>query len=153
MKPYCVKCPQAIMVVLFLAVILFAAIRISMTVGIVLAVIVLGPCAFKSVRRILFGRVFTTIAFFFCLAISALFVYSSSEPWYTVPTSEDEVSIWNGSWRRDPGGEKVLYSLYAAMFAAFAIMPWLPSSSRYYAEVKEKRDNGHRSQTTSDNLV
>ena len=136
MKPYCVKCPQAIMVVLLSAVVLYAAIKFSVTVGIVLAGIVLGLCAFKSVRRIIFGRAFTTIAFSFCLAASILAVRASDEPWYTIPTCEDEVPIWNGSWRRDPGGEKVLYSLYAAMFAAFAIMPWLPSSSRYYAELK-----------------
>ena len=48
MKPYCVKCPQAIMVVLLSAVVLYAAIRFSVTVGIVLAVIVLGLCTAAS---------------------------------------------------------------------------------------------------------
>ena len=39
------------------------------------------------------------------------------------------------------------------MFAALAIMPWLPAGSRYYADLNAKAANQQNSEATPENLV
>lgn len=137
-KPYCVKCPQAIMALVLIAAQGALFCTLPTLVGLLSSALVCLAVITRVGRRIVFGREFSTLLFF-CLVIACVIgIFKSDEPWCTVPVCKEEVPIWNGCWRRDPGGEKVIYLIYASMFAAFAVMPWLPSGSRYYAGLKAK---------------
>lgn len=108
------------------------------TVACAFALIGLIVVGYKSKRgrRVLLGREVTTLVFASLAVIFIWRICNSKESWYTVPTSEEEVPVWNGSWRRDPGGEKVVFSMLATMFLGVAALPWLPSGNRYYRRIK-----------------
>jgi len=55
------------------------------------------------------------------------------------PQREEDVPAWDGGDRRDPGGEKVVYSMLALMFGALAAMPWLPPGKRYCRAMTRSR--------------
>ena len=137
-KPYCVKCPQVIMVLVVIAAQVALFCTLPIWGGLLSLALVCLAVITRSGRRIVFGRGFSSLLFACLLIACVIGILKSDEPWYTVPVCKEEVPIWNGCWRRDPGGEKAIYLIYASMFAVFAVMPWLPSGCRYYAGLKAK---------------
>ena len=92
--------------------------------------------------------VFSIIAVFFISRVC-----TSKEEWRETSTCEEEALLVDDCYCRDPCGEKVLYSLFAAVFAVLAIMPWLPAGSRYYATLNAKTSDEQHSEATPENLV
>ena len=157
MKPYCVECPQMFFVVVAPIVVIvgmwYLLTELSVAVGLWLVCCFIVVFFTKSWHRISFGREFMTVVF----SIIAMFFISCvcifDEQWCELSTCEDEAFLIDDCYCRDPGGTEVLCSLYAALFAAFAIMPWLPAGSRYYAGLKARRKNEQRSEAPPENLV
>lgn len=109
---------------------------IHWVVAVILSSQICLGCVVKRFRRVTFGRKVTTIAFALLAVYSIYRIHISDEPWDTTPKCEEDIPAWNGGGRRDPGGEKVAYSLLFLIFASLAGMPWLPSGNRYYQEAK-----------------
>ncbi len=143
-KPYCIACPQALMAIVYGAVavgaVLFALIWNGSWALVVCCVVCIGAfCLLRPFRRITLGRELSTLVF---LALSTFSIYRvciSDEPWDTTPHCEDDVPAWNGGGRKDPGGEKVAFSMLFVMFATAAAMPWLPAGNRYYRMLRDVR--------------
>ena len=157
MKPYCVECPQiffvAVAPIVVIGSVWYLLTELSVAAGIWLVCYFIVVFFTKRWRHIFFGREFMTVIFSIIAVFFISRVCASKEEWSEPPTCEEEALLIDDSYCRDPGGEKVLYSLFAAMFAALAIMPWLPAGSRYYASLRAKTANEQHSEATPENLV
>ena len=145
MKPYCVECPQVIFVAVAPIVVIgsvwYLLTELSVVAGIWLVCYFIVVFFTKRWRRILFGREFMTVVFSVVVMFFISRICASKEPWCELPMcEEDEALLIDDCCCRDPGGEGVIYSAFAAMFAVFAMMPWLPAGSRYYASLKAKEN-------------
>ncbi len=157
MKPYCVECPQiffvAVAPIVVIGSVWYLLTELSVAAGIWLVCYFIVAFFTKSWRRIFFGREFMTVVYSIIAVFFISRVGASQEEWSESSTCEEEALLIDDSYCRDPGGEKVLYSLFAAVFAALAIMPWLPAGSRYYATLNAKTADDQHSEATPENLV
>ena len=159
MKPYCVECPQiffvAVAPIVVIGSVWYLLSELSIVAGIWLVCYFIVVFFTKRWRRIFFGREFMTVVFFIITVFFISRVCTSKEEWResSICEEEEEALLIDDSYCRDPGGEKVLYSLFAAMFAALAIMPWLPAGSRYYATLNAKTADEQHSEAAPKNLV
>ena len=157
MKPYCVECPQiffvAVAPIVVIGSVWYLLTELSVAAGIWLVCYFIVAFFTKSWRRIFFGREFMTVVYSIIAVFFISRVCASQEEWSESSTCEEEALLIDDCYCRDPGGEKVLYSLFAAMFAALAIMPWLPAGSRYYASLNAEAANEQHTEKTPENLV
>jgi len=143
-KPYCVACPQALMAIVYggVAIVLISIALMendSRTLSAIGIVCVAVGCLLRPFRRISFGRELSTLVFLLFATFSIYRICMSDEPWDTMPHCEDDMPAWNAGGRRDPGGEKVAFSMLFVLFAAAAAMPWLPLGNRYYRMLRDFR--------------
>ena len=157
MKPYCVECPQiffvAVAPIVVIGSVWYLLTELSVAAGIWLVCYFIVAFFTKSWHRIFFGREFMTVVYSIIAVFFISRVCASKEQWCESSTCEEEALLIDDSYCRDPGGEKVLYSLFADMLAALAIMPWLPAGARYYANLRAKAANEQNSEATPENLV